>query len=140
MSVTRFGVSALKVVATIDSPASHHGTARPEAKNSEVLRPARSAKNSAGPKQISSEARTMSQSSVERCMGEAESMRSLPHLEREGDPSGPSGCGRAGRRDLPLLHQHHLHPPAAVGTLDIDVTIFFGTDHNELFSARQHAE
>ena len=34
MSVTRFGVSLLKVVATIESPASHHGTARPEAKNS----------------------------------------------------------------------------------------------------------
>ena len=53
MSVTRFGVSALKVVATIDRPASHHGTARPEAKNSDVLRPARLPKNSAGPKQIS---------------------------------------------------------------------------------------
>ena len=29
MSVTRFGVSLLNVVATIDSPASHHGTDRP---------------------------------------------------------------------------------------------------------------
>ncbi len=37
MSVTRLGVSLLKVVATIDSPASHQGTARPEAKNSVVL-------------------------------------------------------------------------------------------------------
>src|SRR3954469_14410865 len=62
ISVTRLGVSALNVVATIDRPASHQGTARPEAKNSEVLRPARRPKNKAGPKQISSEAATMSQS------------------------------------------------------------------------------
>ncbi len=41
MSVTRLGVSLEKVVATIDSPASHQGTARPEAKNSAVLLPAR---------------------------------------------------------------------------------------------------
>ncbi len=41
MSVTRFGVSLLKVVATMDSPASHQGTARPEAKNSEVFLPDR---------------------------------------------------------------------------------------------------
>ena len=39
MSVTRFGVSLLNVVATIESPASHHGTERPEAKNSDVLLP-----------------------------------------------------------------------------------------------------
>jgi hypothetical protein len=51
MSVTRFGVSLLKVVATIDSPASHHGTDRPEAKNSDVLLLDRRAKNRAGRKQ-----------------------------------------------------------------------------------------
>src|SRR5580765_4193843 len=50
--VTQFGVSLLKVVATIDSPASHHGTDRPEAKNSEVLLPARFPKKSAGTKQM----------------------------------------------------------------------------------------
>src|SRR6476661_9976121 len=66
--VTQFGVSLLNVVATIERPASHQGTARPEAKNSEVLRPARSPKNSAGPKQIKSEAATISQSNVVRCM------------------------------------------------------------------------
>ena len=55
MSVTRFGVSLLNVVATIESPASHQGTARPETKNSDVLLPARLPKNSAGTKQISSE-------------------------------------------------------------------------------------
>ena len=71
MSVTRFGVSPLNVVATIDSPASHHGTARPEAKNSDVLWPARRPKNSAGPKQISSEATTMIQSSSVSRMGDA---------------------------------------------------------------------
>ena len=43
MSVTRLGVSLLKVVATIDSPASHQGTARPDAKNSVVLLPPRRA-------------------------------------------------------------------------------------------------
>ena len=48
MSVTRFGVSLLNVVATIESPASHHGTERPDAKNSDVLLPARLPKNSAG--------------------------------------------------------------------------------------------
>jgi len=62
MSVTRFGVSLLKVVATIDNPASHQGTARPEAKNSEVLLPARFPKNSAGTKQIRSESATIIQS------------------------------------------------------------------------------
>jgi hypothetical protein len=35
--VTASGVSAAKVVATIDVPASHHGTLRPERKNSLVL-------------------------------------------------------------------------------------------------------
>src|SRR5687767_1038955 len=76
MSVTRLGVSALNVVATIERPASHHGTARPDSKNSEVLRPARRAKNSAGPKQIRSEAPTMNQSSAVRCIvGRVKSIR-----------------------------------------------------------------
>src|SRR5262249_42727064 len=39
--VTASGVSAAKVVATIDVPASHHGTFRPERKYSERLEPAR---------------------------------------------------------------------------------------------------
>src|SRR6186713_2255085 len=60
--VTQLGVSLLKVVATIDSPASHHGTDRPEAKNSEVFRPARLPKKSAGTKQIRIVNRTMTQS------------------------------------------------------------------------------
>src|SRR4051812_2429627 len=62
MSVTRFGVSLLNVVATIDRPASHHGTARPDAKNSEVLRPARRPKNNAGTKHSRSDTTMMIQS------------------------------------------------------------------------------
>src|SRR5215213_8892446 len=69
MSVTRLGVSLLKVVATIERPASHHGTARPETKNSDVLRPARLPRNSAGTKQINSDAATMIQSSGCSCIG-----------------------------------------------------------------------
>src|SRR5262245_45352161 len=68
MSVTRLGVSLLKVVATIDSPASHHGTARPDTKNAEVLLPARRPRNSAGPKQIASVTSTMTQSRACSCM------------------------------------------------------------------------
>ena len=62
MSVTRLGVSLLNVVATIESPASHQGTERPEAKNSEVLWPARFPKNSAGTKQIRRQTTAMTQS------------------------------------------------------------------------------
>ena len=62
-------MSLLKVVATIDSPASHHGTARPEAKNSDVLLPARRPKNSAGAKQMTRQTNAMSQSMACRCMG-----------------------------------------------------------------------
>jgi hypothetical protein len=42
-SVTASGVSAAKVVATIEVPASHQGRLRPERKNSSVLLPARRA-------------------------------------------------------------------------------------------------
>src|ERR1700745_481260 len=69
MSVTRFGVSLLNVVATIERPASHHGTARPDPKNSVVLLPARRPKNSAGTKHTRSDRMTMIQSSVVRCIG-----------------------------------------------------------------------
>ena len=48
--VTRFGVSVLNVVATIDTPTSHHGAARPDVKNSAVLDPARRASHTAGQK------------------------------------------------------------------------------------------
>ena len=68
MLATRLGVSLLKVVATIDSPASHQGTDRPERKNSDMFLPARLPKNSEGPKQIKSETRTMIQSIGSRCI------------------------------------------------------------------------
>ena len=65
---TRLGVSLEKVVATMESPASHQGTERPEAKNSAVLLPERFPKNSAGTKQIKIEAAAMIQSRVWRCI------------------------------------------------------------------------
>src|SRR5215469_4828312 len=68
ISVTRFGVSLLKVVATIDNPASHHGTERPETKNSEVSLLARRPKNSAGKKQITRVINTIIQSTSSRWM------------------------------------------------------------------------
>ena len=43
MLVTRFGVSVENVVATMETPTSHHGAARPDVKNSAVLEPARRA-------------------------------------------------------------------------------------------------
>src|SRR5690349_23748941 len=67
--VTQFGVSLLNVVATIESPASHHGTERPEAKNSEVLFPASFPKKRAGKKQMIRMTTVMTQSTVCRCMG-----------------------------------------------------------------------
>src|SRR5512145_2608636 len=66
--VTRFGVSVEKVVATIETPTSHHGAARPEVKNSEVLLPPRRAKNSAGMKAIAIETATTIQSRDVRFM------------------------------------------------------------------------
>jgi hypothetical protein len=42
--VTASGVSAPNVVATIEMPASHHGTLRPDTKNSLMLFPPRRAK------------------------------------------------------------------------------------------------
>jgi hypothetical protein len=54
----------LNVVATIDTPMSHHGAERPEVKNSAVLEPARFARTIGGIAQIRIDAMTMSQSSV----------------------------------------------------------------------------
>jgi hypothetical protein len=64
MFATRFGVSLENVVATIEMPASHHGTLRPDAKNSAVFLPERFPKNSAGTKQIAIETNAMIQSTV----------------------------------------------------------------------------
>src|SRR3954469_15166268 len=80
--VTRFGVSLENVVATIESPASHHGTERPEAKNSEVFLLERRAKKSAGRKQTKIEATTMTQSMGWRRMGWAVSLNGLADHQR----------------------------------------------------------
>src|SRR5512146_3272960 len=69
--VTRFGVSVLNVVATIETPISHHGAARPEVKNSAVLDPARRASTTAGMNERTIEATTMAQSSRVSCTGGA---------------------------------------------------------------------
>ena len=68
MLVTRFGVSVLKVVATIEMPISHQGAARPEVKNSAVLDPARLAKKSAGRNETTMEMEMMIQSIRARCI------------------------------------------------------------------------
>jgi hypothetical protein len=68
MFVTRFGVSLLNVVATIESPANHHGTERPEAKNSDVFLPALLPKNRDGTKQIRRETIMIIQSNSCRCI------------------------------------------------------------------------
>src|SRR5258708_40237820 len=66
--VTQFGVSLLKVVATIERPASHQGTERPEAKNSEVRFPPRLPKNRAGTKQSTLQKEATTQSMVYKCI------------------------------------------------------------------------
>src|SRR5262245_5716846 len=64
MLVTRLGVSVEKVVATMDTPTSHHGAARPDVKTSAVLFPARRKKKIAGRKEMTTDAATMPQSSA----------------------------------------------------------------------------
>jgi len=80
MSVTRFGVSLLNVVATIDSPASHHGTERPEAKNSEVFFDDLFPKKSAGAKQTATAINAIIQSSA---VSRIEIILSIQILEME---------------------------------------------------------
>jgi hypothetical protein len=67
--VTRFGVSVLNVVATIEMPTSHQGAARPEVKNSLVLELARRQKKSAGRKLMPMLAAMIAQSSVVKWKG-----------------------------------------------------------------------
>src|SRR5687767_9608778 len=69
--VTRLGVSVLKVVATIDTPTSHQGAARPEVKNSAVLDPPRRARMMAGMNETMVSAATMNQSSEVSCIRDA---------------------------------------------------------------------
>src|SRR3990172_1129950 len=67
--VTRLGVSVLNVVATIETPTSHHGAARPDVKNSAVLVPARLASSTAGRNDTAMETTTMIQSRAMSRMG-----------------------------------------------------------------------
>src|SRR5665213_876484 len=78
--VTRFGVSVLKVVATSETPISHHGACRPAAKNSEVFLPARLASMIAGTNMMRTETTMMTQSSVVRCTGYPPAAVSYTHL------------------------------------------------------------
>src|SRR5688572_10561831 len=71
--VTRLGVSVLNVVATMDTPTSHQGAARPEVKNSAVLLPARRASTIAGTNETKIERTTMTQSSVVNCISVGQS-------------------------------------------------------------------
>src|SRR4051812_13555543 len=66
--VTRFGVSVLKVVATIETPTSHQGAARPEVKNSAVLDPALFAKKIAGRNEMTMLMPMIVQSRVVKCI------------------------------------------------------------------------
>mgnify|MGYP006952874690 CR=1 FL=1 len=68
MSVTRFGVSLANVVATIDRPASHQGTARPEAKNSDVPLRDLAMNRKAGAKQMARATTATTQSQNVNCM------------------------------------------------------------------------
>src|SRR5437879_9497335 len=69
MLVTRFGVSVENVVATIETPTSHQGAARPDAKNSVVLLLARRKKKRAGRNDTAIEMITTVQSAIVTCMG-----------------------------------------------------------------------
>src|SRR3954465_867800 len=62
MFVTRFGVSVLNVVATMDTPMSHHGAARPDGTNPAVLDPPPRARTIAGMNEMTIETATMTQS------------------------------------------------------------------------------
>src|SRR5512139_563720 len=100
--VTRLGVSVLNVVATIDTPISHHGAALPEVKNSVVLDPARLASSTAGRNEIGIDNAAMSQSSGVSCIS-APSLTSVARASR-----GPQRGSRVGG---PV-------PPAALSLLD----------------------
>ena len=68
MFVTRFGVSVEKVVATIETPISHHGADRPEVKNSAVFLTARRIRKTAGRKDTTIDTTTITQSRDVTCI------------------------------------------------------------------------
>src|SRR5262245_21649764 len=114
MLVTRLGVSVEKVVATMDTPTSHHGAARPDVKNSAVLFPALRKKKIAGRKEMTTDAATIPQSSaVNRIRTPPNSEpRSGVRIYRGGVGAGSPGPGCSGpgpgfrnrdQRDVELL-------------------------------------
>src|SRR5215212_7341004 len=122
MSVTRLCFSFLKVPATTERPASHQGTERPEAKNSEVFLPERLPKKSAGAKQIPTATSAMIQSSAVRCMRRP--FRFLRMIRASGSvPRGVAGrAERAGhvaegrgRDEHAVTLRPPLHPVEVLG-------------------------
>src|SRR5882724_7996065 len=101
MLVTRFGVSVENVVATIETPTSHQGAARPDAKNSVVFLLARRKKKRAGRNDTAIEMITTVQSAVVTCMGAR-----CPERETGCAVSSESlQSGLEVRRVLPGVHQ-----------------------------------
>ena len=86
-------MSVLNVVATIDTPTSHHGAARPEVKNSAVLDPARRASHTAGTNETTIETTTMTQSSAVSCTAPSHAL----HRRHDADVPSSASCasGRA---------------------------------------------
>src|SRR5262244_634607 len=80
--VTTRGVSAAKVVATIDAPASHHGTARPEMKYSVRLSPPRFVNANPMPADRRKYAATMAQSIGVRFIDSSEEVGELGEAGR----------------------------------------------------------
>src|SRR5271165_1010168 len=100
--VTASGVSAAKVVATIEMPASHHGTLRPERKNSPRLAPPRRAKAIPMPRFTAKKPAITAMSTAERRMRPASheaaralSGRALTGLQRKDIRGRGKGLGSA---------------------------------------------
>src|SRR5262245_63431945 len=84
MPVTTSGVSAANVVATIEAPASHHGTWRPEMKYSLRLSPPRFVKAKPMPADRRKYAATIAQSMTERVMFQIPEKKKRQTDERQG--------------------------------------------------------
>jgi len=87
-------VSLENVVATMEIPASHQGTERPDAKNSAVFLPERLPKNSAGTKQTATETKAMIQSRVWSCMANLRVYFLAARRARSGSNSWRPMCGQ----------------------------------------------
>src|SRR5919108_6230849 len=108
---TASGVSTANVVATIEVPASHHGRARPERKNSLMLRPARRVYARPTAAESAKYAATMIQSSG--CM--------VPRLRSVGKPQWPGNrpisdgelhcvCDGTAQRHVALVFARRIDP------------------------------